>query len=174
MQRSSMAIFMELTSDWGGSDIVKPKMDAQTTARILEMRRSGVSPVIIERKTGVKKHEIVRMLNEHGLGYKKPQPFEFSERKDVRIRRLQRDVVSSPGNTNWEQQMSGNSRLEPIDISRVRALMAHRKDPVRAPATCQWPFGDPRSESFGFCGCKAEPGRPYCEEHLARSTRQAD
>lgn len=30
---------------------------------------------------------------------------------------------------------------------------------------CRWPFGDPRDEHFGFCGCRAIPGLPYCPEH---------
>ncbi|MCB9982725.1 MAG: gcrA cell cycle regulator family protein [Rhodospirillales bacterium] len=30
---------------------------------------------------------------------------------------------------------------------------------------CRWPLGDPREESFGFCGCKNIAGLPYCSEH---------
>ena len=30
---------------------------------------------------------------------------------------------------------------------------------------CRWPFGDPRDENFGFCGCQSIPGLPYCAEH---------
>lgn len=30
---------------------------------------------------------------------------------------------------------------------------------------CRWPLGDPQDESFGFCGCPALPGLPYCLEH---------
>lgn len=30
---------------------------------------------------------------------------------------------------------------------------------------CRWPLGDPQDESFGFCGCSALPGLPYCLEH---------
>jgi len=30
---------------------------------------------------------------------------------------------------------------------------------------CRWPLGDPREESFGFCGCKTIAGLPYCAEH---------
>jgi len=32
---------------------------------------------------------------------------------------------------------------------------------------CRWPLGDPRSESFGFCGAPNEPGKSYCP-HCAR------
>jgi GcrA cell cycle regulator len=34
---------------------------------------------------------------------------------------------------------------------------------------CRWPIGDPKVEGFGFCGCKAIPGKPYCEAHSKRA-----
>ncbi len=33
------------------------------------------------------------------------------------------------------------------------------------PGACRWPIGDPREKNFGFCGCKAISGLPYCLEH---------
>lgn len=33
------------------------------------------------------------------------------------------------------------------------------------PQECRWPLGDPREESFGFCGYKIIAGLPYCAEH---------
>ncbi len=30
---------------------------------------------------------------------------------------------------------------------------------------CRWPIGDPREESFGFCGDNSLSGLPYCTEH---------
>ena len=30
---------------------------------------------------------------------------------------------------------------------------------------CQWPFGDPGSDDFYFCGAPAIPERPYCDKH---------
>tara|TARA_Y100001934_G_C12166783_1_gene684666 strand:- start:194 stop:709 length:516 start_codon:yes stop_codon:yes gene_type:complete len=32
---------------------------------------------------------------------------------------------------------------------------------------CKWPIGDPKSDEFRFCGCKATEGLPYCEHHAA-------
>ena len=31
--------------------------------------------------------------------------------------------------------------------------------------TCKWPIGDPGDGDFHFCGCKSEPGSPYCKYH---------
>ena len=30
---------------------------------------------------------------------------------------------------------------------------------------CKWPIGDPASDSFSFCGRRADDGTPYCVEH---------
>lgn len=30
---------------------------------------------------------------------------------------------------------------------------------------CKWPIGDPSSDSFSFCGRRADDGIPYCVEH---------
>lgn len=31
--------------------------------------------------------------------------------------------------------------------------------------SCHWPLGDPLEAGFGFCGCPAPEGRPYCPTH---------
>ncbi len=43
--------------------------------------------------------------------------------------------------------------------------------PVRRP--CQWPYGDPGSESFRFCGLESLPNKPYCGDHTARAYQRA-
>lgn len=30
---------------------------------------------------------------------------------------------------------------------------------------CRWPLGDPKEESFGFCGAENYAGLPYCADH---------
>lgn len=30
---------------------------------------------------------------------------------------------------------------------------------------CKWPIGDPSSDTFSFCGRRADDGTPYCVEH---------
>src|SRR5262245_30193269 len=47
-----------------------------------------------------------------------------------------------------------------VDENRKRVAMMDLK-----PRECRWPFGDPREENFGFCGCSAVAGLPYCPEH---------
>jgi GcrA cell cycle regulator len=35
--------------------------------------------------------------------------------------------------------------------------------------TCKWPFGDPASPDFHYCGRAPQSGRPYCATHEAIS-----
>ncbi|HEY4265047.1 MAG TPA: GcrA family cell cycle regulator [Micropepsaceae bacterium] len=35
--------------------------------------------------------------------------------------------------------------------------------------TCKWPFGDPVSPDFHYCGHAPQAGRPYCSTHEAIS-----
>lgn len=54
-----------------------------------------------------------------------------------------------------------------VDENRRRVSMLDLK-----PRECRWPFGDPREENFGFCGCNIVAGLPYCPEH-AKAAYQA-
>lgn len=36
---------------------------------------------------------------------------------------------------------------------------------------CRWPNGDPKDETFNFCGCEVIAGLPYCPDH-ARAAYQ--
>ena len=35
--------------------------------------------------------------------------------------------------------------------------------------TCRWPYGDPKQDSFRFCGKETDGTGPYCAEHHAMS-----
>jgi hypothetical protein len=38
---------------------------------------------------------------------------------------------------------------------------------------CRWPFGDPLSGDFHFCGKRKKDGSPYCEFHVRRAFQAA-
>ncbi|MFM8701501.1 MAG: GcrA family cell cycle regulator [Hyphomicrobiales bacterium] len=46
-----------------------------------------------------------------------------------------------------------------VPISERITLMELRE------STCRWPFGDPSSVDFRFCGASSPAGTPYCEFH---------
>lgn len=37
------------------------------------------------------------------------------------------------------------------------------------PHHCRFPYGDPRSKDFGFCGCQKLAGSPYCPAHTRKA-----
>ena len=41
------------------------------------------------------------------------------------------------------------------------------------PNDCRWPFGEPRSPDFHFCGERQLEGRPYCEHHWSMAFQPA-
>lgn len=54
--------------------------------------------------------------------------------------------------------------VEPVtDETPRRTLATLEKD------ECRWPIGDPKTEAFGYCGCKRLPMQSYCETHHKRA-----
>ena len=39
---------------------------------------------------------------------------------------------------------------------------------------CRWPFGDPGTDEFHFCGAKQVIGKPYCIDHCLLAYRKKD
>ena len=39
--------------------------------------------------------------------------------------------------------------------------------------TCRWPYGDPKTDEFHFCGGKPSVGKPYCPTHSRIAYRPA-
>jgi GcrA cell cycle regulator len=80
-----------------------------------------------------------------------------------------------------------NGRLSKGGASKSASKIADQPPPpvpyIEAPTTdiatrtlatlerdeCRWPIGDPKSPTFGYCGCKKIPGKPYCEPHDKRA-----
>lgn len=54
----------------------------------------------------------------------------------------------------------------PSEKPKIRASQARLQSLLDLkPRACRWPVGDPKEEGFGFCGCDAIPGLPYCGDH---------
>jgi GcrA cell cycle regulator len=59
----------------------------------------------------------------------------------------------------------------PVDVvPYVEPTDDQPRQPVKSllelqPKDCRAPYGDPKKPGFGFCGCSAVPGLPYCQDH---------
>lgn len=62
--------------------------------------------------------------------------------------------------------MSPIIEYQPAPIEDVVVPMAERITLMELrESTCRWPFGDPSSAEFRFCGASSPIGTPYCEFH---------
>ena len=55
--------------------------------------------------------------------------------------------------------------------ANVSRFMNHTPSPYR---TCQWPYGDPGTEEFHFCGDKTLEGYSYCPRHVEMAYREPE
>ena len=54
--------------------------------------------------------------------------------------------------------------IQPIPLDAPPALGVNLLD--LRPRHCRWPYGDPRSADFHFCGHEAPIDKPYCAFHV--------
>lgn len=56
----------------------------------------------------------------------------------------------------------------------LRIPLAEQKTMVTLMANdCRWPFGDPLTQDFHFCGKHKADGKPYCDFHMHRAFQAA-
>ncbi len=53
----------------------------------------------------------------------------------------------------------------------IKRLFNHGPSPFR---TCQWPFGEPGTKEFHFCGEKTLEGYSYCTKHVEMAYREPE
>ena len=83
--------------------------------------------------------------------------------------------VSQPVHAHPQHAASAPSvrRTEPVVARPVisQPIVPYIEEPGTATVLtlgakmCKWPIGDPSSDSFSFCGRRADDGTPYCVEH---------
>ena len=56
-------------------------------------------------------------------------------------------------------------------ILNIKRLFNHGPSPFR---TCQWPFGEPGTKEFRFCGEKTLEGYSYCIKHVEMAYREPE
>jgi GcrA cell cycle regulator len=67
------------------------------------------------------------------------------------------------------------SEMQPELESTVRKTAKRRLTTTMTltSETCKWPFGDPATADFHYCGQLPQNGRPYCETHNTMSYQSA-
>ncbi len=126
-------------------------------AKVAELWGTGLSTKLMGDQLGVTKNTIVSIVHRLGL------PSRGSP--------IGRKGPAKPTHILLPPQ--GQSRLSPSQIAsmgrRAPKPAPRPYEPPRLPVcdvrTCQWPFGEPRTKGFRFCGEKTVLGMPYCAAH---------
>ena len=80
--------------------------------------------------------------------------------------------VDFPDAPKHEEQPSHQQAL--VEIPRPkRAVRKSITTLTLTSSTCKWPFGDPTSLDFHYCGQPPQAGRPYCDTHDRMSYQSA-
>jgi hypothetical protein len=70
------------------------------------------------------------------------------------------DISSTPAPAVFAEDLN----IPPAERKTVETLLAD---------DCRWPFGDPLTGDFYFCGKRKKDGCPYCDFHVRRAFQSA-
>lgn len=126
---------------------------------------------IAEQIPGKTRNAVIGRLHRLGLRRKFPNKNESALMLSRRIKQGK----AAPRTTPWGTTTSPDTVAKQIAESAKPYIEAPTADKAtRTLATldrgeCRWPIGDPKTAAFGFCGCEAIPGKPYCQTHDQRA-----
>jgi len=63
--------------------------------------------------------------------------------------------------------MNKNPNTKPAPLTQKRTVETLLAD------ECRWPYGDPLSGDFHFCGKVKKDGGPYCDDHIRQAFQTA-
>ena len=92
-----------------------------------------------------------------GIGLKRPEPAPKKSKSQSVGERAERRAAAA----KMRERFKCESEIPPDGAVTFAELADHH---------CRWPFGDPRSDDFRYCGSdRASPDGPYCRSHRAMS-----
>lgn len=120
---------------------------------------------------GVTRNAVIGKVHRLGLSGR-PSPIKRKTRKsEVRKKTVRKKATKAVSKTTTVKKSATALKDNVVDIinnvdtfkpaNGGKTMMELREN------MCKWPMGDPKSQEFRFCGCKVEPGLPYCEHHAA-------
>jgi GcrA cell cycle regulator len=145
--------------------------DDDRVAKLVKLHAEGLSCSQIATALG---HGITRNAV---IG--KVSRLNLPKRDGERAKLINRRTRKSQGSV-WGMSMKQAAKLKeraakaPAPPPEAYVEPITNETPTRTFATlergeCRWPIGDPKSEAFGYCGCKAVPGQSYCTGHRLRA-----
>ena len=104
--------------------------------QLTKLWNKGKSTVEIARELGISKNAVVGKVHRLGLDAR-PSPI-----------RVPKTIVPTPSKNTPKSHQKEKTSLLDLKIN-----------------SCRWPYGEPGTDNFHFCGKDAQTGKPYCPEH---------
>ena len=133
---------------------------ASECGRILGISRCAVIGKV--HRLGLTGRAVVQRAYGQRYSHVKPPP------RSHRKRRIPESVVAEAHARRAAKSLEGQLRFE---------IQSKPDIPAKNPQTvetiehnhCRWPYGDPQTKDFHFCGGEKVMGLPYCDYHCRRA-----
>ena len=114
---------------------------------------------------GVTRNAVIGKVHRLGLSGRAKSPSSVVPRpRKVRTASL-RPRMRFNGNTALAPQFDMDYEPEMDPLANIVPMGPRVSISQLSEATCRWPFGDPTSEEFAYCGSSVKTGAPYCPYH---------
>jgi GcrA cell cycle regulator len=158
----------------GLRDIVKKKrawddehLAALREAAVVQKLSGAATAVALSEKFGrlFTRNAVIGMARRLGLSFTAPTG---RPRRDSPRAAAARKPRASARARQGAPQTNGCAPKAQCEVEIVEPVALVEWEPLRLtllelrPGDCRFPLGDPRGESFGFCGAPVEAGKPYC------------
>ena len=124
---------------------------------------------------GVTRNAVIGKVHRLGLSGRAKAPSSSAKR----AKRAPRAGGYSTRQSRATTRVNGRKSPNPSVISRPALEDLVAPEPKKldlvelSDKRCKWPFGDPATDEFYFCGHAVKDEQPYCEYHSALAYQQA-
>ena len=142
--------------------------DQDRTEQCVKLWNDGYSASQVAAELGnVSRNAVIGKLHRLGLAHSRPR-----STKHATVRPKRKRPERSPKPVHDWLTVAGEGKAYVSKRSEPTPLPPEPPKPSKLfklvdleDNQCRFPFGDPKSKDFGFCGCVKSPGSSYCPGH---------
>jgi len=124
--------------------------------------------LIAARLGGVTRNAVIGKLHRMGLGGHRVAQRMIRRKRDVKAARQKERKPKYFHVRSDKKPFAPTFSGEPLPPEPERPAKLFKLIDLED-NQCRYPYGDPKSADFGFCGCKKLPGSPYCPGHHGKA-----